>query len=339
MSTEAKVVGAHNPLLDIVPGKFESFKNWKERWDATFILAERLGLLYYFTMESGWFYKEQAELVSFLMEIADGHRHTSNFQTSGERFDYHGEDIAKNRQKIAEKAFAVLCTKFFKAGERYDNEPLWWWMLGNDAVFQKVLWFLRLDDTFGSNQARNHDFYADKLSHPHDVFRRFINEFIELGWEEDSPINRSYGSPDDAALARLVVARPLFIELLNNQRNLNWLNRRSLDAASIKKLTEIAMSHELHMPPCEAAQRNTYRKPKTLEEAILGGSAAAQVIILWRIRKEEAGRIEEQYDASYDKVEAAARKRELAEIERRKKDLAAQERQLREEDREDQPGK
>src|SRR3990167_3324035 len=138
-----------------------SFEEWLVRWKGTAYLAERLGLLHSLitTEEYRW---PREELVPFLLETADGYRNDRGHTT------------------VATKAFAVLCLKFFKDGQQ-DQPPLWWWVLGNEALFQKVLWFLRIDNKVGWRLLNYNYPVSDSANteHPQRVFRLFLEKFTK----------------------------------------------------------------------------------------------------------------------------------------------------------------
>src|SRR4029077_6414822 len=100
---------------------------------------EKLGLLHALAGKDNYFLKK-SQAVSFLLEIADGYD-GHNFSTDDERY-YGREERDKNRKAIAQKAFAVLCLKFFKGVEERELVPQLWWMFEDEALFNKVLWFL-----------------------------------------------------------------------------------------------------------------------------------------------------------------------------------------------------
>ncbi len=308
---EVEVEEAKHPLLDLTPITFHEFKEWLERWEGTTYLAERLGLLHCLTTENGWW--KGRELVLLLLEVADGYTRERGFITE---YGYSGdEQNIRNRQDIAEKAFGVLCLKFFKGGIR-DEKPSWWWMLEDEVLFQKVLWFLRRD----KNHMRNRDFEIsdDSIGHQQRVFRTFLYDFTRLGWKFRSLSERGWDEEADGVVKkRLIAARPQFIEILDELKELNWLNGQELDAASLKKLTELALGKECHLPPTRILQSsNTYRKPQDLPEAVLGDSVAAQVVLLHRVRGKALRRINELFEASKAQHEKMQQQCELAEIEK-----------------------
>ncbi len=313
-----------HPLLEFTPTTFHLFEEWLERWEGTTYLAEKLGLLHCLTTEKGWW--RSRELVLLLLEIADGYTREYGFTIEHGR-DSDKKQNARNRRDIAEKAFGILCLKFFKGGIR-DERPSWWWMLEDEVLFQKVLWFLRRDD----HRMRNRDFdiTGDSVSHQQGIFRTFMYDFTRLGWEFRSLSERGRSQEaDEAARKRLIATRPQFIEILDELRALNWLNGQELDAASLKKLTELSLGKKYHFPPTRVLQGNTYRKPENLAEAVLGGSVAAQVVLLHRVRQKELRRISGLLKASRAQHQETQRQSELATIDAERKALAERAEELK----------
>ncbi len=313
---EVGVEEAKHPLLKFTPTVFYAFEEWLERWEGTTHLAERLGLLHHLMTENGWW--QRRELVLLLLEIADGYTMEHGFITGHGYGDE--KQNARNRKDIAEKAFGVLCLKFFKAGVR-DENPSWWWMLKDEVLFQKVLWFLRRDDHRIQN--RDFDISGDSISHQQRIFRTFIHDFTRLGWEFRSLSERGWDlEADKVVKKRLIAVRPQFIEILDELKMLNWLNGQELDAASLKKLTELALGKTCHLPPTRVlASRTDYRKPEGLAEAVLGGSVAAQVVLLHRVREKALRRINSLFEASEAQHEEMLRQHDLARIEEERKAL------------------
>lgn len=304
-----------HPLLGFTPTDFNSFEEWLEKWNGTTRLAERLGLLHSL-IEGGWWAKR--ELVSLFLEVADGYDHESNFVVHKEYDAYNR--IAKSRKSIAEKAFAVLCLRFFKEGKEYGN-PSWWWMLEDEILFNKVLWFLGRSENqrglrdccFGSTDAGKHQ---------HEVFRVFTRKFVRLGWEFRSMSERHWdSSANEPVKKRLVAARPQFIDILCALGELNWLDGKELDAASLKKLTQMALEESVSLPPEKVFESGSYRKPRSLEEAILGGSVAARIVFLHRICEKERKRIKALYEESRRQQQDVDRQRELAKLKQQREAL------------------
>ncbi len=300
-----------NPLLDSVPLVISSFDEWRTRWNGTDYLAERLGLLYYLTLEKKLLTEEA---ISFLLDLADGHNSSLNFAVLGERHDH-----SLKRAKIARKAFEVLCLTFFK--EDLDHRVYWFRMLSEEALFQKVLWFLRLDDRY---RLYNDPHKSTESTHHDEVFRSFLETFAPLGWSSYYHDVRF----DKSTIARLTAARPQFIEILYYLGKLHCLNGQELDEASLQRLTEIALSENLTIPPAKVDDQPC-RKPRDLVEAILGGSFAAQLIFLHRTRVEERECLNRLYQESQRQQKEERRERELADLRKQQEELRQREKRLK----------
>lgn len=319
-----KAEKAKHPLMEFVPAFFQSFEEWLARWQGTNILTEKLGLLHCFAAEERW-WEGRPEMVSFFLEVADGHERAHCFLDGSEY--YHREEIARNRQEIAKKAFAALCLRFFKSGDGHEDPPLWWWALKNEALFKKVFWFLRFDQ-FG-NMHNLRFGVSDKPDHHQQIFEKFLRDFARLGWEFHSLSCRYDRSDDETVEKRIIAARPQFMDILVELKMLNWLNGQELDAASLKKLGELALGAEYHLPPRNVSDHGNRRRPENLKEAVLGGSVAAQVLILHSIRRKEERRIKALYDASVLQNQEAQRLRRLHELEKQREELAREAEKLK----------
>lgn len=319
-----KNVEVKHPLLEFVPAIFNSFEEWLAKWNTATYLAEKLGLLHSLTIEKSWWNEER--LVSFLLGVADGCDDYCNFRVDKESGGYNNTymiDNAEKRKNIAEKAFSVLCLKFFKDGAG-NEKPLWWWMLENETLFRKVLWFLRLDDGYRRRLFNRHLIGTDDSNnHQKEVFRVFVDKFARLGWKFHSMSERHHDEKTDELVRnRLVASRPQFIEILYELGELNWLNGQELDTASLKKLTKLALDQDLNLPRTNVYDSSSsYRKPISLEEAVLGGSVAAQIVLLHRIRENEQKRINALYEESKRQQQSKERQLQLNEVEAQRRKL------------------
>jgi len=327
--SEVKVAEDKHPLMKFVPIVFNSFEEWLARWNGTEYLYEKLGLLHSLT---GWSMKP--ELVSLLLSVADGCADESFADDRG--YNFYGCRIgAEGRKSIAKKAFSVLCLKFFRSNER-NREPLWWWMLGDEVLFQKILWFLRLRSG-GFNRLCNHSCICDSSSdHQQGIFRNFLREFSRLGWDFRCPESRKRQDEKikDLMKQRLVAARPKLIYVLRELGELSWLNSKDLelDVDSIRKLTEMALGDSLLLPPEKVSDSfNSLREPKNLREAALGGSVAAEIVLLHQIKERERKHIKALYEASVRQHDDEQKATRLDSIEKEKDQLDMEARNITEE--------
>lgn len=327
--SEVKVAEDKHPLMKFVPIVFRSFEEWLAKWNETNYLAERLGLLHSLTSKNGWW--SESELVSLLLSVADGCVNESFIVER--RYGLCGQQPeAESRKSIANKAFSVLCLKFFR--KERNEEPSWWWMLEQEVLFQKVLWFLRRRPHV-SNRLYNCSCICDSSDHQQGIFRNFLREFSRLGWDFHCPESRRRWDETARNLVkqRFVTARPQLIDVLCQLGELNWLNGKDLklDAKSIKKLTEIALSDSLFLPPERVSDGlHSLRNPRNLEEAVLGGSVAAQVVLLYQIKEDKRSSIRALYEASVKQRDERLRVAELDNIKKEKVKLDTRARSLAE---------
>jgi len=276
-----------HPLRALKPAKFQTFEEWLAQWKAAKYQAEMLGLLHCLADEENYILNVP-EGVSFALEIADDY---DGYFDGYE--DYDRQELARARKTIAQKAFQVLCLKFFKTPTRFEEKPHWWWMLSHEVLFQKVLWFLRPEQ-------RNYWYESERLDHPQDLFQKFLEEFPQVGWEYPSLYHRYEGrwsQEDDGMQARMIAARPRFVEIILKTRRVHWLSGQELDDACIAKLTELALREKLSLPPkLDGSHEDTHRKPESLEEAALGGSVPAKMLLLHKIIGEERQRLAALYE-------------------------------------------
>ncbi len=317
------VVNFKHPLLQFVPTDLKAFEEWLDKWDTT-NLAIKLGLLHSLTMEDGW-WPQEPKLISLLLEVADGHASEHNFVIADE-FDYNRHK-ARNRRLIARKAFSVLCLKFFKDAKESWEKPLWWWILQNEELFQKVLWFLGRRENQYCLSCRDFS-SSDPSTHQQGVFRTFVQKFAQLGWEFKSVDNRCWDSGvNDSVRKRLITARPQFIDLLCALRELDWLEGKELDSASLNRLTEMA-NENVYLPPVKVCASHSFRKPISLEEAVFGGSIPARILLLYRVYKKEQKRIDALYKESARQQREIVRQQELAKVEAQRKALDSRVKEL-----------
>lgn len=309
-----------HPLFNLQPIAFQSFSEWKGRWDSTRVLGEKFGLLHCVQIMECWPETRQ-DFVFFLLDVANGYRTGSPFH------DWRGygcNETNKALDAISRKAFDVLCVKLFAPGKE-GYAPYWWWMLEKQETFDKLL-------SFCLPEAKNYmpPYEGEKVSHQTEVFGSFLEDFSQLGW--------TYDENEEGTRLRLIAARPQFIEILRRIRQLNWLNKPmrdfgrefpELDEPCLKKLRDMAFEESWRLPTEDCASDHFgSRKPKTLHEAILGGSAAAEILIMDSIRKKEKKRIAALYEESLRKREALERQQRLEEIRKAKAVLEKQEAQF-----------
>lgn len=269
---------------------FERFCDWLSRWNKMEYEEEKIGMLH-ILQENKWSFERYREPIIFLLETADGYR---------------GHEP---KTKVAKKAFQVLCLKFFKSGNDNHHSNYWWWMVEDDLLFEKVLWFLRPCEFWNQNYK-----LEENPEHPEGIFQGFLRSFAKMGWnfQEQQRIN-SDDSMTQEAMERIIAARPQFIEIMQEMRQLMWLVKQDLDEACLQKLLELALGREDYdLPKEEGGSRG--RKPTTLEEAVWSGSHAAYVLVLHKTRQDQQKIFDAQAEERRHQHEEKERKENLARI-------------------------
>ncbi|HRY31301.1 MAG TPA: hypothetical protein P5328_02855 [Candidatus Paceibacterota bacterium] len=330
-AVEGEAKPHRHPLLDVNPINFESFTDWLVQWANAKSLVEMLGLLHGLTTYGHWF--EESNVISFLLDLADGHDERDTFEDHREaRWIGADRQVVSDRQKIAQKAFSILCLKFFRNSVREGGRQPWLWMLGDESLFKKVLWFFRPDRIWRlrncNSLAHGSDDPAEK--HQNEILRCFLEELAHQGWTFRSLGEYGISDADRQIEQRLVATRPQFIDILKELRKLPWLlKQEELDPQSLKKLEEMAMSESVSLPLDCAGTGSNYRKPVNLREAVLGGSVAAQVLLLYKVMEKERQRILARYEKSEAERSERQRLAELAELEKERRELEQRESELR----------
>lgn len=292
-----------HPLLAIKPRQHRSFEEWLAAWNvAGDQMGTRLGLLHEVTTNQNCWIPYR--MVRFLLDIADGHRDGGVLTSREENARLDRSEYPELRQAIARKAFSVLYLKFFrceKEGSR--TYPLWWSILHNDELCRKVLHFFRPE----SNGLRNLGRAAWRQNeHEREAVIGFLRSFCRLGWDTRE-FYELLNDVDDGVRKRLAALRPKFVEVLNELGELRWLvedTARELDTASLAKLKEIAFRKDLFFPHENITQSTNRRRPRTLREAVLGGSEAAAVLLIYGVRKGERRKFHARYAKSHRESEA-----------------------------------
>lgn len=321
----AKNPEVKHPLVVSTPRILTNFEDWFARWEQAACRAEKMGLLHALTADPEWW--EDEGLVFTLLDIADGFDSVSNFiddSTSG--WNTYNEKSAESRQMVAKKAFSVLCTRFF-------NKFHWFWLLNHEVLFQKVLWFLRKATRSRETLRNRGEGKGEAETHYYNIYQNFLFEFAKLGWTRHGPSGMSGWDEDTrkAACERLKNARPQLLDVLSSLGKLFWLesNDAELDDVTIKLLIKKALSDELWLPRLDMGHHDrSHRKAVTLEEALYGGSAAAYIVVINRIKVKEQKRIDVLVERNRKRKEAARKAQELQDIQQKKRALDEQARNL-----------
>lgn len=265
-----------NPLLDWAEVQhIADWKHWRELWDSTFLTEFRHSLLHFGFEVPANTQKERLERICFYLATADNHAESKNLETPVEKqsgipirsafnnyrttLGYVCHPPSELRQKIARKAFEVLCLNFFR-DQRNPNacdlrQPAWTEDVFQGEVFSALLWFLRTDE-YGSLINADWRHNDNHLK----TFRDFALKFCKVAWE--------YRDTARPQLVQILVALDkIEVLLIENDYPMN-----KPDLLMLKKL---AMSRSLHIP--NGHGESDYRKPKYLVEAVAGQSPIARV--------------------------------------------------------------
>lgn len=310
MGEQTPEVADRNPLRRMYPQSFRSFEAWQERFLKAEYFDEMLGLLHGLREEKND-YPLGENTALFLLEIADGYDRHNFSNLDGTQRYYGDSDIQKRRKLLAQKAFQVLCLAFFKEEREYGYAPKWENVLYSEALFKKVLWFLRPNLRYSGTNYR----FEEKPEHPYDIFMKFVQEFVKFGWDFNGQVGRYkdrwYGETREASRQRFLDARPQFIEIMETMKMLRWLGAQELDGVCLQKLTSMAMEREYKFPDCDYGKE---RKPKNLQEAVWAGSVPAQILLFKESSKAQQAIYDHEAEVRQREREENARKEEVAKI-------------------------
>lgn len=275
-----------NELIDFTPTWCKSFDDWRKKWDRMTDYAEKIGWIHSLTINDNCW--EPQLTIPFLCSISDGYLLEHNFVAPGEE-EKPGINVLRLRHEIALKALNVLCSNFFK------DQSKWLWTVEHQSVRDAIVQFFWDENSLEvKNFAR-----WDKENHQQTLLHKFLLDLVILGWHHAGKFKR-YGwsfVKHDEVTKEMRALRPIFIEFLNHLGRLEWLLNQDLDTASLKKLKDIALRSDLTIPR-ESVDQQSIRKPKNLEQAALGGSGAARVLLLYRIQSSESERLSKLYEVS-----------------------------------------
>ncbi|GEM_PF-1625936 len=295
-----------------------SWEKWKELWAAATAAEIKHSLLHF-----GWATGGGVEKVCLYLDLADGYLDKDNFRLPEEvarGWQYNKRDFGtplgrfeyayQLRQAVSTKAFQVLCQKFFKNTdvEARRDEPSWLCWVKEDAVLEKVLWFLRTESAIGDFKLRN----LPRRLRDSDNHQKVLREFA-LGISMFAlGIPRLSISGRDVCWNNAILEGKLLhdkhsevVELLNGLGCLGVLLgecKYPLSEEGLAKLKEIALREQwIRLPGYEK------RSPCSIEEASYAGSEAAQVYLILQTNNKEKRRLEELV-RQMNLAEAARRK-------------------------------
>ena len=306
-----------------------NFNEWLKIWQKATHLGDMLGLLHELKnvdFDSSGNESEYTEddRTIFLLRVAEGWADTELLEIRGDiRQKYAGNDKYGNiryvanadiLQKVAQKAFTVLCQEFFKLGvpdeESHDNLPnprFFGRIIRNTNLFLAINHFFRLTfDRYKIPNLPKRRLTSEtlQLKHSESIARSFLMNLIDNIWglETGHYEGGSFGGDNLVTIrSNIVTSKPWTIEVLNYFDELKRIHHygEDLGQPNLDKLRTIAMRSTLttfHHPIRKD------RPVESLEEAIYAGSAAGLFLLECEIRAKTA-----------KKLEAIRKVRELAE--------------------------
>jgi hypothetical protein len=293
--------------LSLADKEFSPDVTWlhlRKQFEESRQLPTCLGLLHRFFDSSIKTWDEEVDRLVQTCNLADGHLQSKNLE---------GESQAQIRRK----AFEVLAHNSF----RNPAETIGRLRQVSPAALEKLVWFFRPQQEIhhsGDEEGRglyNVEFWInERKDQARDFAREFLSELVKsiFGGSFFYGPNQADYPNNKETLERARSLKPRLIEILHAQPGtskrlslLLWQGSRqpewdAFDDDCIKKLEELALAQRFYGG----------NQVTSVEEAVLGGSSSAHLLVLIRIAK----------------AEEVKRK----EIERRKNELAAAQRRLAE---------
>ena len=273
-----------NPLLQREIGKIRDWDHWEELWGKASTDDELLGLLH-----AGLGKFHESAVVCFYLEIADGYRYESNFRKK-EDSPYDSQEYSERRRKVAEKAWKMLCLKFFKNTNRDREKPSWFDDITNAALFEKLFWFFD-----GDRRNRPSSLGED---HNRDICNDFLLGFVDEIW---NPTRRLEDRWQPDAIAMFKSAQPRTVKLLDDYfgtpKYLLSLSIENIGEETMKVLEELAFS----------PRHSREERYVSLDAACFDHKEAAGVLLLLQAKKREWERQKKIREAKQQKEEAEQR--------------------------------
>lgn len=275
-----------------------TWSEWRKLWEAEVHPECLIGLLHIgFDVPLD---TEVSDRILFYLSIADGHASgIGSWEEERRELSYtsFGRHItwARIRQRVAQKSFQELCRRVFKNTEPRDRVPSWLATLTSDSyrVLNAVLaFFLECDPVWIQQGQLLRNLPRDAKCHECGIAVSFLTDLCTFAW--NSFLLPNYGD-GPAIEENLRQRRPQLVRVLAGLNNLSFLEEMSsedLDDACCEELKRVALGEKLHLPT-GPDWRETFRLPETLEEAVVGRSKAARVLLLHMIWQKELKRCEQ----------------------------------------------
>ncbi|MDI6778086.1 MAG: hypothetical protein QMD77_02745 [Patescibacteria group bacterium] len=276
-----------HPLVYQSPVGIHSWEEWKEYWKRTDLPVEFRHSLLHFGFQAEANYPEDfIDQVKFYLSLADGYRWEDNFidqKPENEKFylqtcfgSLYPHEI---RQLLARKTFDVLCTNLFKdVSKSWSAEPSWAEKVCNEEILKVILHFFRTTPAFDGRRFVNLTCPPYKMDNHEQTAAKFLLQLIELAW----PVGGASTQLLECWKHSMEMFERFyssFIGVLDGLRRLDILLARYkiINNVCLSKLEELALGQD----------EQGEQKFKTLEEANLAGSQAAEILILLRLKQKE----------------------------------------------------
>lgn len=318
METQQSAV--KHPLVGKEVTHIQSWGQWKERWEKESCTEILHSLLHFgFGVSADW--NEAIERLCLYLEIADNGDERSSVFSSKDDWQFQtyrafGSEVntkAGLREVLAKKAFQMLCQNFFKNTEKSEYHwklPSWARIVIVPQVLTKLFWFFQLDyqgDTLNLHR-------ITESEHHKQIVRDFVHDFCLFVWECGDSAYHNYQEITEEVRTAFRQARPDIITLLAGLGELDLLLKgdryEEIDKACLKKLKNLAFGYELWLPDVNDFHGNR-RKPRTIEEACLGKSQAARVLLVLQTLSAEKKRFDKMRELKEQHREAEKKLTEL----------------------------
>ncbi len=307
MLKNVKEVREWHPLCQKEINFSLTWQEWKKCFEEARKAYEILGLLHYGFDVDVRDENEYRERIIYYLEMAYGYDSLSLFSSIGERRDENFRNIfgrctsEEAKKKIAQKAWAMLCQRFFKNTEKSEtSNPSWWWLVRNDSqILDKILWFFSEKDNIPRRNRTD--------EHNNRIALDFLYTLAKYAWSRHSG-RHHYG---EKPLPHFVKNRPKFIRILSHLGKLYFLvdNWEMVTKSDLIALKELALY--------EDGKKGGKKKYKTISEAAIGSfweakRSVAQVLIILEPMIEEKKRQEQAKDLKI-KIKKLEKKKEALE--------------------------
>lgn len=296
-----------HPLHKKGPDGIHDWKHWMTLWELAETVQELEGLIYCgYDVSLG---REDIqglwqERFNFYLRVADGYtsRGSHRLITKEEKRSLSSVDVnslVESRQKIAKKAFDVLCRNVFKDTSSNHQPPSWAdYLIRHPERVKSVMWF------FDPHERPYNIPYRNSTDHNEKIAIVFLRSFIELCWlERDSAV--FYGTRRREIEEFLLHYERTFIHQLRELGNLDllWKHRRWLTEEHLEVLRKIAL-HERTFS-IEGEQHNS------VESALFHDSYAARIYFPLHVWMQEMERQRRRKEAEGRKRQAERELRDL----------------------------